>query len=128
MPPHEARFRMRSKIWIEDEVGKVVFGLGRYRMLDLVRRTGSLNAAAKALKMSYRAVWMRIRKSEERLGRPLVMRDGNGSRLTPFGESLMDGFDRLHARVIAESDRFFEGLMADRLPEGPQDPPPEESG
>jgi molybdate transport system regulatory protein len=115
MPSPGHHFHMRSKIWIEDDQGHVVFGLGRYRILDQVRRTGSLHAAAKSLKMSYRAVWMRIRTSEERLGHKLVLREGNGSRLTPFGESLMATFDRLHERVIQEADTLYEGLVADHL-------------
>ena len=47
---------LRSKLWIEDGEGKVVFGLGRYRILDAIERLGSLQAAAKDLRMSYRAV------------------------------------------------------------------------
>jgi molybdate transport system regulatory protein len=115
MPSPDHHFHMRSKIWIEDDQGHVVFGLGRYRILDQVRQTGSLYAAAKSLKMSYRAVWMRIRTSEERLGQKLVVREGNGSRLTPFGESLMATFDRLHERVIQETDTLYQGLVADNL-------------
>jgi molybdate transport system regulatory protein len=108
-----APFFVRSKIWIENDQGKVVFGLGRYRILDTVRRTGSLHAAAKELKMSYRAVWMRIHTSERCLGRALVARQGNGSRLTPFAEKLMMQFDRLLHRVQRESDAVYESLMSE---------------
>ena len=38
----ESPFRIKSKIWVEDDKGKVVFGLGRYRILEAVRRLGSL--------------------------------------------------------------------------------------
>ncbi|MEE4263003.1 MAG: LysR family transcriptional regulator [Desulfobacteraceae bacterium] len=40
-----------------------------------------MQAAATQLQMSYRAVWMRIRTSEERIGKPLVVRKGKGSRI-----------------------------------------------
>jgi molybdate transport system regulatory protein len=115
MPTRPTPFAVRSKIWIEDADGNVVFGMGRYRMLAAIRETGSLNATAKVLKMSYRSVWMRIRMSEERLGRPLVETQGNGSRLTPFAERLMGQFDKLHAQVNHQSDDFFEALMSDSL-------------
>ncbi len=62
----------------------MVFGLERYRMLILIRGLGSMHAAATQLKMSYRAVWMRLRKSEERIGKKLVVREGKGATLTPF--------------------------------------------
>ena len=108
-------FAIRSKIWIEDLEGNVVFGLGRYRILDTIRQVGSMHAAAKQLHMSYRAVWMRIRTSEERIGRPLVVRQGKGSRLTTFAENLMKQFKRLHAIVEAESDEVYDSLMKDQL-------------
>jgi molybdate transport system regulatory protein len=108
-------FAIRSKIWIEDMEGNVVFGLGRYRMLDMIGRLGSMQAAAKQLQMSYRAVWMRIRTSEERIGKPLVVREGKGSRLTPFAENLIKQFKRLHAIVEAESDDVYNSLMSDHL-------------
>ena len=50
----EQRFVIRSKIWIADEKGNVVFGEGRYRILEAVDRLRSLQGAAKELKMSYR--------------------------------------------------------------------------
>ena len=108
-------FHLRSKIWIEDESGAMVFGLGRYRILDAVDRLGSLQAAARELKMSYRAVWCRVHVSEERLGKPLVVRDGKGSRLTGFARSLMKQFRRLQAIVETESDEVYRTLVADAI-------------
>jgi molybdate transport system regulatory protein len=108
-------FSVRSKIWIEDDRGKVIFGLGRYRILDAVRRTGSMHAAAKELHMSYRAVWMRIRNSEKRIGKPLSVREGRGSRLTPFAENLMKRYRRLLSVVQVETDEAYESLINDYL-------------
>jgi molybdate transport system regulatory protein len=115
----ERPYHLRSKIWIEDERGAMVFGLGRYRILDAVDRHGSLQAAARELKMSYRAVWCRVHISEDRLGKSLVVRDGKGSRLTGFARNLMKQFRRLQAIVEAESDDVYKSLMADTIePEG----------
>ncbi|MEE4112227.1 MAG: ModE family transcriptional regulator, partial [Desulfobacteraceae bacterium] len=61
MPAETIDYHIRSKLWIEDAQGNVVFGLGRYRILDAIDRLGSLQAAAKDLRMSYRAVWCRIK-------------------------------------------------------------------
>ena len=115
-----AAFKIRSKVWVENEAGKVVFGLGRFRILDSVDRLGSLQAAAKELKMSYRAAWGRIKATEARIGRPMVVRDGKGSRLTAHAQLLMKQFRRLHALVESESDEVFAQLMEAPLsaPEG----------
>lgn len=108
-------FRIRSKIWVEDPNGKVVFGLGRYRILEAVRRLGSLQAAAQELKMSYRAIWARISATEQRLGKPLLVRHPWGSRLTPLGETLLRQFQGLQRIVEKESNTLYENLMAAEL-------------
>ena len=104
---------IRSKIWLEDEHGEVVFGLGRIRILEAVDRLGSLQAAAKELKMGYRAIWGRIRATEERLGEPLLVRtiggsSGGGSQLTPFARMLLDQFKDLHREILQHSDKHFQ--------------------
>jgi molybdate transport system regulatory protein len=65
--------------------------------------------------MSYRAVWGRIRASEERIGQPLVIREGRGSRLTPFASKLMKKYEKIQARIHNESDDVFDTLIADYL-------------
>ena len=108
-------FSVRSKIWIEDAKGEVIFGLGRYRILDAIRRLGSMHAAAKELHMSYRAVWMRVRSSEKRMGKDLIVREGKGSCLTPFAENLMKQYRRLNKVVQIETDEVYESLITDHL-------------
>ena len=115
MAKEKTSFSVRSKIWIEDVEGNVVFGLGRYRMLEVIGRLGSMNAAARELRMSYRAVWIRIRTSEKRIGKTLVARQGKGSQLTPFAEDLMKQFKRLQSIVEAESNDVYESLISDHL-------------
>lgn len=109
-------FYMRSKIWIEDDTGKVIFGLGRFRMLSAIERCGSINAASKELKMGYRAIWGKIKATEEGLGEPLLKRSaggakGGGSELTPLAISLLDHFKKVHEHVISEADDFFEDVF-----------------
>ena len=109
------RFHVRSKIWIEDEDGTVAFGLGRYRILEAVDRSGSLQAAAKAQKMSYRAVWCRLHASAASLGHELVERSGRGSKLTPYARTLMKQYNRFQTIVEAESNDLYDTLMQDHL-------------
>ncbi|MFZ5764506.1 MAG: winged helix-turn-helix domain-containing protein [Thermodesulfobacteriota bacterium] len=106
------RCTVHSKIWIEDEEGHVVFGEGRYRILEAVDRLRSLQKAAVELKMSYRAVWGRIKASEERLGKALVAREGRGSRLTPYAAQLMSRYLELQKRIRQEADAAFDGFRA----------------
>jgi molybdate transport system regulatory protein len=117
---NEGPFFIRSKIWFEDSSGEVIFGLGRLKMLEAIDRQGSIQAAAKELKMSYRALWGRIRATENRMGRQLLTRNiggaaGGGSQLTPFAKILLENFRDIHRRVVNESNRLFQEEILDRI-------------
>ena len=110
----------RTKIWIEDENGEVVFGIGRVRMLEAIQKTGSLHAAAKELKMGYKGLWSRISATEERLGKKLLTKQkggsrGGGSRLTPLAEALVDKFRNLQEQIIRETDAEFDKIISSDL-------------
>jgi molybdate transport system regulatory protein len=118
------RLGIKSKVWIVDENGKVVFGAGRLRILELVAEHGSIHAAAKVLKMSYRAVWGKIKATEDRLGQTLVRRkpDGarrGGSELTPFATTIMDGFRQLQTVIEKEADLLFLNAFTSDLDREP---------
>lgn len=118
-----ANFTVKSKVWIEDSSGKVVFGAGRLKILELVKELGSIHLAARALKMSYRAVWGKIRATEERLGQPLVVRnpDGTrrgGSKLTPFACFIMERFKQLESFHEKQADELFGTFFLPGLDKG----------
>lgn len=96
----ELRPRLRLHLWLEVE-GGMVLGLGRAMLLAKVHELGSLNKAAKAMGMSYRAAWGRLKKTEDLLGRPLVVSSGgrSGFSLTPLGLDLVEAFRRWHEDV-----------------------------
>ncbi|MBU0516951.1 MAG: LysR family transcriptional regulator [Proteobacteria bacterium] len=109
--------KIKSKFWIEDDQGEVIFGQGRVDMLRAIDQSGSINQAAKMLKMSFRGMWARIKATEERLGLRLVLTDGRdeggkrGSRLTDEARQLIAVFEELEARGRAHADRSFAKLF-----------------
>ncbi len=116
----DTTFQIRSKVWIEDTEGTVIFGLGRLKILEAIDRCGSLNAAAKELKMSYRGLCGKIKATEEGLGKTLLKKkaggaSGGGSELTPIARNLIDEFRKLHGHVNWESDLFFDTIFAETL-------------
>jgi molybdate transport system regulatory protein len=107
---------VKSKIWLEDENGKVVFGAGRLSILQAVSRNGSINAAAQELHMSYRAVWGKIMATEKRLGQNLLNRktggaQGGGSELTPFAQEIIARFEKLQTLTRDSADELFRDLF-----------------
>ena len=112
MPKKSKKLAIKSKIWIEDDKGEMVFGLGRLRILNAIEKYGSILAASKSLNMSYRAAWGKIKSTEQRLGKPLLTRQvggvaGGGSQLTPFAKALLRKFENLQSLVEKEVNLFF---------------------
>ncbi|MDO9083699.1 MAG: LysR family transcriptional regulator [Humidesulfovibrio sp.] len=97
---HPGQPVLRVHLWLESGDG-MLFGLGRAQLLEMVARLGSLNQAAKALGMSYRAAWGRIKRTEEALGEPLLVKASGrkGYELTPLATELVRDFAAWHHEV-----------------------------
>lgn len=108
-------YYVRSKVWIENVDGEVVLGPGRYRILEAVQRLGSLQAAARELRMGYKALWARITATERRLGLALLEKDRSGSRLTREAEDLMRRYRRMNRLVSTECDEVFDIVIRNAL-------------
>ena len=109
-----SRLQVRSKVWLEVD-GAPVFGQGREQLLQLIRSTGSINAAAKEMGIPYRKAWTYLDAMEKRLGFPLVSRQRGGARggnssLTSEALLLLEGFEALRDGVNAFVDCRFAGL------------------
>lgn len=72
-----------------------------------VYRTGSLREAGKNLYMSYQGISQNIAKLEKYLGRPLFIRDSNGSAPTEFADYL---FEKASV-ILAQIDSFEHDLL-----------------
>ena len=100
---------IRSKVWLETD-GHPFLGDGRYRLLEAIERNGSINAAAKAMGMSYRKAWAQLQAMEKSAPFPLLIRrvggkDGGSSTLTPETKSLMKQYEQLRERIKEETAR-----------------------
>ena len=72
---------------------KSAFGPGIAKLCLGVREMGSLNAAAKGMRMAYSKAWRIIKDTEETLDVQLLLRDGaHGSTLTEDGNRLLDAY------------------------------------
>ena len=108
---------VKSKVWLEDRHGRIIFGLGRMRILSAIEKCGSLNAAAKDLKMSYRAVWGKIKVTEEALGKPLLVKSqgGNAGGGRESGSDAWKGYMRRQTNTInyGRSLPLAQGIVFD---------------
>jgi len=90
----------------------VAIGPGRADLLEAIRRSGSISAAARDLGMSYRRAWLLVDATNRSFRRPLVARatggrGGGGARLTAQGEAAL----RLYRAIERKAARSVRGEL-----------------
>jgi molybdate transport system regulatory protein len=105
-------FKLKSSHWLVDENDKIIIGEGRMKILEYVENTGSINQAAKMMKMSYKAVWSKIKYTEKHLNAKVVHSDKQaGSRLTREGKALLEKYRLLKKECVKADDRIFNKVF-----------------
>ena len=104
--------KIKSKVWLEKE-GQLVFGSGKALILKAINEEGSINKAAKKMKMSYRHAWSYIRAAEKRIGKLLVIKtkggkDGGGAILTDYAKDLLRRFENIDRETKLFADKLFK--------------------
>ena len=79
-------------------------GPGKVALLEEIARVGSISAAGRALKMSYRRTWELEEDLNHNLGQPVVATaiggsGGGGASLTPAGEKLVAEYRAIEAVI-----------------------------
>jgi molybdate transport system regulatory protein len=90
----------------------VAIGPGKADLLDAIAATGSISAAARQMRMSYRRAWILVDTMNTCFRKPLVDTskggaEGGGARLTPMGENVLARYRALAASV----EKTFEPLL-----------------
>ncbi len=106
--------KVKSKVWLENDLGNTVIGDGRFRILKAIRDTGSISKAAIRIKQPFRRVWARVKDAEEQCGFKLIERSRMGSKLTAEGEALMSKYAELNRVCTRHANTKFRKLF----PEG----------
>ena len=112
--------RVRLSLYLGKTLQKL--GPGKVRLLEAVRATGSISAAAREMGMAYRHAWLLIDELNGCFAEPLVEvkvggRAGGGAQLTRWGEELCRRFHRIEAateRAIARDLAALEARLAKR--------------
>lgn len=109
------------RLYMEDEKKQVILDQIDALLLRRVSETGSLTRAAKAIGISYRSAWDRVKKLDENLGQQVIEtkvggRTGGGTKLSEAGLSLLKEFRRVRKYLFdALEDREFWEHISYRL-------------
>jgi molybdate transport system regulatory protein len=90
------------------------FGPGKAALLTHVAATGSISAAARTMRMSYRRAWLLLEELNAGFKAPVVIKSkggrggGGGASLTPLGRTVLAAY---HA-IAAQSARAAAPALA----------------
>lgn len=106
-----------GRLSIEAEAG-VAFSDTRIRLLEAIDRLGSINQAAKAVPLSYKAAWDAIDTMNNLAPEPLVVRvsggrQGGGSALTDYGRRVIALYRALEVETQSALERVSARLGED---------------
>lgn len=96
-------------------------GPGKIAVLEAIRSTGSISAAARSLGMSYRRAWLLVEEINGALREPAVTAEtgghhGGGAVLTSVGDRIVDLYRAIetHARSAAGEEFRAIGKLVRR--------------
>lgn len=97
----------RIKLSIVFESGARI-GPGKAKLLESIRDTGSISAAARDMRMSYKRAWVLLDSMNQAFTRPLVTAapggtGGGGALLTALGVEVLERYRRIHRLADAQA-------------------------
>jgi molybdate transport system regulatory protein len=105
---------MRLRVVLERDIA---IGPGKADLLDGIRATGSISAAARRMGMSYKRAWLLVDTMNRCFRAPLVEaakggHAGGGARLTALGEEVLHRYRAMERRAVRGAGRDLAALRA----------------
>ena len=104
---------MTAKVKLTLCTGERFFGPGVCELLERIRETGSIQAAAARMEMSYSKAWKILKRAEEEMGTELITRvsggkNGGSSTLTEAGEEAVRIYRDIEEKMTAYAEELLE--------------------
>jgi molybdate transport system regulatory protein len=106
--------RLRLRIVFDDDA---MLGPGKADLLEMIAATGSIAAAGRAMRMSYKRAWLLVEEMNAAFREPLVVPTrggtrGGGARLTEAGATVLGHYRRLEGRLAEAGAGELAALRA----------------
>lgn len=106
------RFDLKLRLLRDDEIA---MGPGKADLLDAIGQTGSISAAARAMKMSYRRAWLLVDVMNRSFREPLVLgaaggAQGGGASVTEAGREVLQHFRAMEAAAADVTKPHMQAL------------------
>ncbi len=91
-------------------------GPGKVAVLEEIARSGSISAAGRALKMSYRRTWELVEDLNRSIGSPVVQTaaggsGGGGAVLTPVGQAIVTSYRAIEMDTALAARKHLQALQ-----------------
>lgn len=90
--------KIKVQIYCGDEIA---IGPGKADLLDAIASEGSISAAGRKLKMSYRRCWMLVDVMNRCWAAPLVATSTEGATVTEFGTEILKAYRQMQVAVAS---------------------------
>jgi len=92
-------------------------GPGKVALLERIARDGSISAAGRSMKMSYKRAWELVSEINKSFVEPLVAvqtggKAGGGAALTPRGEELVRHYRAIERKALSATASHLKALQA----------------
>ena len=91
-------------------------GPGKADLLEAIAQTGSISAAGRAMKMSYRRAWLLVDELNRMFRQPLVEAspggaNGGGAHLTPMGREVVAHYRAIESKALKAAALHLDALQ-----------------
>lgn len=112
------KLRARFKFWLSSKDVEGVFGDGKWRLLEAIEAKGSLSAASRYLRISYRKAWGDLKKAEKHLHTALLEKKrggslGGGAVLTAEGKKWVEAYTKFRSDIEKAVQKAYEKHIAE---------------
>lgn len=104
---------LNYKIWLSSITGNGLLEGSTWELLKSIKTEDSISKAAKTIGISYRKAWGDLKKAEELLGYPIVIKkrgglDGGCTLLTDKALKLLEAYIALQTKLDESVEKAFE--------------------
>lgn len=107
---------VKTKTWIENADGELLFGKGKTEVLEVIAEAGSIVKAAEILGMNYKKCWTHLQILSKNLDEELVVTqkgggDNAGTTLNPRAYELINAYKQLQRDIEDFANKRFKELF-----------------
>ncbi len=110
------RLHIKTKTWIENHEGELLFGKGKTEILELIETEGSISKAAEVIGMNYKKAWTHIKILQKNINDTMVQTkqgggEDAGTTLTPVAREFIKNYRQLQADIEEYANNRFRELF-----------------